>query len=107
MEYTFHHVGDHGLAVEFSNEISLPTNRKVCALKLALERQAICGIPELIQPGKTGELFESGNLTRQKNKIRSLWKDLEKINRYTRSCECFAFDSPEGYVCKLLNIYRI
>jgi KipI family sensor histidine kinase inhibitor len=48
MEYTFHHVGDHGLAVEFASEISLPTNRKVCALKLALERQAICGIQELI-----------------------------------------------------------
>ena len=48
MEYTFHHVGDHGLCVDFANEISLSTNRKVCALKLALEQQAICGIREFI-----------------------------------------------------------
>ena len=48
MEYSFHHVGDHGLCVEFANEISLPTNQKVCALKLALEKRAIYGIRELI-----------------------------------------------------------
>ena len=48
LDYTFHHVGDCALCVEFANEISLPTNQKVCALKLALEKQAICGIRELI-----------------------------------------------------------
>lgn len=48
MDYTFHHVGDHALCVEFANEISLPTNQKVCALKMALEKQAIYGIQEFI-----------------------------------------------------------
>lgn len=48
MDYTLHHVGDHGLCVEFANEISLSTNQKVCALKMALEKQAIYGIQELI-----------------------------------------------------------
>ena len=48
MDYTFHHVGDHALSIDFANEISLPTNRAVCALKLALEQRAICGIQELI-----------------------------------------------------------
>ena len=47
-EYTLRHVGDHGLSVEFANEISLQTNRKVCALKTILEQQAIYGIQELI-----------------------------------------------------------
>lgn len=48
MEYIVRHVGDHGLCVEFANEISLSTNRKVCALKLALEARSIYGIQELI-----------------------------------------------------------
>ena len=48
MEYTFHHVGDHGLCVAFANEISLSTNQKVCALKMALEQRSIYGIQELI-----------------------------------------------------------
>lgn len=48
MDYTFHHVGDHALCIEFANEISLPTNQKVCALKMALEKKAIYGIREFI-----------------------------------------------------------
>ncbi len=47
-EYTLRHVGDHGLSVEFANEISLRTNQKVCALKTVLEQQAIPGVQELI-----------------------------------------------------------
>ena len=48
MDYTLRHVGDCALSVEFANEISLATNRNVCALKLALEQRAICGIREYI-----------------------------------------------------------
>ena len=48
MDYTLQHVGDQGLCVEFANEISLQTNQKVCALKLALEAQNICGIQEMV-----------------------------------------------------------
>ena len=48
LDYTFHHVGDCALSVEFANEISLPTNQKVCALKTALEKRAVYGIRELI-----------------------------------------------------------
>ena len=48
LDYTLRHVGDHGLTVEFTNEISLQTNQKVCALKMALEKRAIYGIQELI-----------------------------------------------------------
>ena len=35
----------------------------------------IGGIPELIQVGKTGELFESGNAEDLKKKIEKLWSD--------------------------------
>ena len=35
----------------------------------------IGGIPELIQVGKTGELFESGNAEDLKKKIEKLWGD--------------------------------
>ena len=48
MDYTLRHVGDQALCVEFANEISLQTNRTLCALKVALENQAIYGIRELI-----------------------------------------------------------
>lgn len=48
LDYTLRHVGDHGLSVEFTKEISLQTNQKVCALKMTLEKQAIYGIQELI-----------------------------------------------------------
>ena len=48
LNYTFHHVGDCALSVEFANEISLTTNQKVCALKMALEKRTVCGIQELI-----------------------------------------------------------
>ena len=35
--YTLHNVGDQALLVEFENEISMEVNRKVMALKRALE----------------------------------------------------------------------
>lgn len=35
----------------------------------------IGGIPELIQPGKTGELFESGNVESLKKKIQLIWTE--------------------------------
>ncbi len=47
-EYVLRHVGDCAISVEFANEISLPTNQKVCALKMALEKQDIYGIREFI-----------------------------------------------------------
>lgn len=47
-DYTLRHVGDCALSVEFANEISLETNRKVCALKMVLEKQCVRGVLELI-----------------------------------------------------------
>lgn len=66
----------------------------------------IGGIPELIQVGKTGELFESGNRDDLKKKIESLWADGEKLASYSENCKDIRFDTIEAYGQKLLEIYR-
>lgn len=63
----------------------------------------IGGIPELIQVGKTGDLFESGNKEELKSKI------LEMKNRageYSKNCKNINFDTVDEYCSKLMKIYR-
>lgn len=67
----------------------------------------IGGIPELIQTGRTGELFESGNAAELKEKIQKLWNDAELTNRYSRNCRDVKFDSIEEYSNKLIKIYGV
>lgn len=62
----------------------------------------IGGIPELIQVGKTGELFESGNKEELKKKIQVL---LHSIDVYSENCKCIYFDSIDRYFEKILKIY--
>ena len=66
----------------------------------------IGGIPELIQEGKTGELFESGNVNELKKKIRRLWDNRELIVQYSKNCRNITFDTIEIYTEKLINIYQ-
>lgn len=65
----------------------------------------IGGIPELIRQGETGELFESGNVSDLKEKIRTLWNDADKLNEYTGNCQNQGFDSIEQYCERLMRIY--
>ena len=65
----------------------------------------IGGIPELIQVGKTGELFESGNKEELQRKIYALWKDIEKIARYSENCKHTNYDTVDDYCDKLVGIY--
>ena len=65
----------------------------------------IGGIPELIENGKTGELFESGNSEGLKNIITALCSDTEKLQRYTENCKKKQFVSIEEYCEKLIKIY--
>lgn len=65
----------------------------------------IGGIPELIEIGKTGDLFESGNAEDLKNKINFLWNDKEKLKQYSQNCENIKFDTIEEYYDKLIQIY--
>lgn len=66
----------------------------------------IGGIPELIEIGKTGELFESGNTAELKSKIQKLWKDKALTDQYSRNRKEIAFDDIEEYGEKLMKIYQ-
>ena len=66
----------------------------------------IGGIPELIEEGKTGELFASGSSKKLKNKIEELWNDRDKLDQYTKSCKEIRFDTIEQYVEKLMKFYK-
>lgn len=59
----------------------------------------IGGIPELIEVGKTGELFESGNKEELKSKIKEMSNKRYKVNSVS-------FDTIDEYCQKLMKIYR-
>lgn len=63
----------------------------------------IGGIPELIQIGKTGELFESGNKEELKCKIKEMF---DKSDEYSKNCQYVEYDNTEVYVGKLMKIYK-
>ena len=66
----------------------------------------IGGNPELIQNGKTGELFESTNAKDLKEKIEKLWEDKPLTDSYSKNCQDISFDTIEEYYKKLMKIYR-
>ena len=66
----------------------------------------IGGIPELIQNGKTGELFESANVKDLKEKIEKLWEDKTRTDSYSKNCQDISFDTIGEYYKKLIKIYR-
>lgn len=59
----------------------------------------IGGIPELIQEGKTGELFESGNKEELKSKIKEMSSKQYKV-------DSISFDTVDEYCQNLMKIYR-
>lgn len=65
----------------------------------------IGGIPELIQVGKTGELFESGNAEDLKKKVQKLWGDEKLCGEYSANCKDISFDTIDEYCEKLMTIY--
>ena len=66
----------------------------------------IGGIPELIDAGENGELFESGNADALAGKIRALWGDRARLDAYTKACGKTRFDTVEAYVEKLMRLYQ-
>lgn len=66
----------------------------------------IGGIPELIQVGKTGELFKAGDADHLQEKIEELWRDTKKIEQYTQNCGNITFDTLAVYCDKLIGIYK-
>ena len=65
----------------------------------------IGGIPELIDNGKTGLLFDSGNAEDMKEKILSLWNDRQLLMQYTDRCRQVSFRSVEQYCLELVTLY--
>lgn len=66
----------------------------------------IGGIPELIQVGKTGELFESGNGEELKRKIKRLWTDKKLCDEYSVNCKKINFDTIDEYYKKIIKVYQ-
>ena len=66
----------------------------------------IGGIPELIRPGETGELFEAGNADDLKAKILKMWNDKELLDKYSANCRYLYFDTADTYCDKLMQYYK-
>ena len=66
----------------------------------------IGGIPELIQVGKTGELFKSGDGDELKSKIRKLWDDKKLCDEYSKNCKDISFDTIDEYYEKIMKVYQ-
>lgn len=65
----------------------------------------IGGIPELIKIGVTGELFKAGNRADLNRKVEDLWKDKDRVTKYSENCKTIDFDDIEHYYEKLMSIY--
>lgn len=65
----------------------------------------IGGIPELIEPDVTGELFVPGDVRQLREKIAALWNDGERLARYTKNCVPERFDSAQAYIARLMACY--
>jgi glycosyltransferase involved in cell wall biosynthesis len=65
----------------------------------------IGGIPELIRPGETGALFESGNAADLKQKIEKLWNDRQMLAAMSETCKPDCFMDVARYAEKLMTYY--
>ena len=65
----------------------------------------IGGIPELVEQGRTGELFVSGDVDELCDKIWKLWNDRKLLSEYTSNCRIKSFDTVEEYCEKLATLY--
>ena len=63
------------------------------------------GAPELVQAGKTGELFRGGDVEELTEHIRDLWNQPELCKRYSENCQNLNFDTIETYCGKMVEIY--
>ena len=66
----------------------------------------IGGIPELIQVGKTGDLFQSADAASLREKVLSLWEQKDLTDAYTQNCKDLLFDTVETYCEKLMAYYQ-
>lgn len=65
----------------------------------------IGGIPELIEQGKTGRLFPSGDKEALKFAISALWNNRSQTDTWSDNCKNVSFDTLPQYTQKLLKLY--
>ncbi|MCD7835563.1 MAG: glycosyltransferase family 4 protein [Lachnospiraceae bacterium] len=63
------------------------------------------GVPELIEDGVNGRLFESGNVDALAELIRELWHNPELVNFYREHCRNLNRDDLKKYGMKLEKLY--
>ena len=66
----------------------------------------IGGIPELIDQGRTGLLFESGNKEDLKEKIAAMWTDKALLKDMHQNCAGVSFETVKTYCEKLVEYYE-
>lgn len=66
----------------------------------------IGGIPELIENGETGLLFQNRSIEDLINKIEILWNDDSLYDKLSENCKKIQYDTINLYCEKLLNIYQ-
>lgn len=65
----------------------------------------IGGIPELIEDGKTGILFRSGDRDDLQKAVRMLWEDRAQNDAMIENCTGVSYDDCTEYCKKMLRIY--
>lgn len=63
------------------------------------------GIPELIDVGSTGELFEAGNPQDLQRVLRKMLESPERLKKYADACTMRKTETQESYYEKLMAIY--
>lgn len=63
------------------------------------------GIPELIEEGKNGELFEAGNSQELEKAIKKIIHSKETLQKYTNNCNNVQYETENSYYKKLIGIY--
>ena len=66
----------------------------------------IGGIPELIDEGRTGMLFECGNAEELASKIDYLWKNPDVCREMSKNCADIGYDTINEYTEKIVGVYR-
>ncbi len=65
------------------------------------------GAPELVQAGRTGELFRGGDAEELTAHIRELWEQPELCRRYRENCKDIKFDTIGEYCDKIVrSVYK-
>lgn len=55
---------------------------------------------------KTGELFQAGDDEELTQKVKALWQDRKRCEKYAENCKTVHFDTLEEYCEKLCGLYK-